>query len=181
MNIKEMYQARVYSHGEFAHCADIFEHLPTLKRYATGAAHITEFGTRTGNSTTALLAGLAERPQGGELHSYDINQTPFTHEPIEGVKWTFYKQDTGQPDFEIQPTNILFIDSLHEFTHIMRELRHAKNVMDHIIFHDTAIDWITLGGRGPIDAVTAFLARNHQWKIKEVYENNNGLTVLERR
>ena len=40
--------------------SDIFEHLPTLRRYAGQCEHVTELGVRTVVSTWALLAGLQE-------------------------------------------------------------------------------------------------------------------------
>lgn len=179
MTIQEMYQERITRWHSHSHCDDIHEHLPTLREYAVRVKHITEFGTRTGNSTTAFLAGLSVN--GGEMQSYDIAQTTFASPEIPNVVWSFHKQDTGAKDFQIAPTDILFIDSLHEFPHVMRELRQADKVRRYIIFHDTAIDWIASGGRGPIDAVTAFLARSPHWGVKEIFENNNGMTVLERK
>lgn len=180
MTIQEMFHARCERHQDFVHCHDIFEHLPALERYAYQVRHITEFGTRTGNSTCAFLAGLASRPDGGEVVSYDIASTPFVPPTMDNVKWTFHQQDTGRPDLVIAPTDLLFIDSLHEYDHIGRELKHALKVSRYIIFHDTSLEWIRIGGRGVIDAVTAFLARNPQWRVKEIFENNNGLTILEK-
>jgi hypothetical protein len=175
--IEEIYHDRLNNPSSHPH-PDIFEHMPTLRRFAEGAQHITEFGTRSGNSTTAFLAGLALN--GGVLHSYDIEATSFCAPEIPRVTWKFTQQDTGANDFTIEPTDILFIDSLHEYAHIMREFRQANSVRRYIILHDTAIDWIKMGGRGVHDALTAFLARNQNWAVFMNYENCNGLTVLAR-
>ena len=177
MTIQEIFTAR-HEHPSDHPWPDIFEHMPTLRRYAEQVSHITEFGTRSGNSTTAFLAGLATN--GGNLVSYDIAQTDFTPPAIPGVTWRFTQQDTGAKDLQIAPTDLLFIDSLHEYDHIMREFRHAQMASRWIIMHDTGVDWIKCGGRGVIDALTAFLSRHRGWRIKEQFENCNGLTVLER-
>ena len=175
--IERQYEARFNSPSSHPF-PDIFEHLPVLRRYAEEVRHITEFGTRTGNSTTAFLAGLAKG--GGTMHSYDIDAVEYRAPAVEGVTWRLHQQDTGADGFTIEPTDLLFIDSLHEYAHIMREFRQAPQARRYIIMHDTAIDWIKYGGRGVHDALTAFLARNHCWRVRENHENLNGLTVLKR-
>ena len=51
--------------------SDIYLHLPTLYRYASCCRHVTEFGTRTGVSTLALLRAVPER-----LVAYDLDRYP---------------------------------------------------------------------------------------------------------
>lgn len=159
--------------------SDIFEHLPTLARYARKVRHITEFGVRKGNSTTAFLAGLSV--DGGVMHSYDIEAQQFWAPKIDGVEWNFHRDNTGAEDFRIEATQLLFIDSDHEYHHIVRELRNAPLVSRYIIMHDTAQDWIPRGGSGPHTAMNDFRSKNEgKWRLLEQRENCNGLTVFER-
>ena len=158
---------------------DIGEHLPLLKHYAEQVRHITEIGTRTGNSTTAFLAGLSKN--GGEMHSYDIDPQNFYPPKIDNVTWVFHHQDTQSNECLLRPTELLFIDGSHTYIGVTMDLRFAHLASRFIIMHDTAIAWCTLGGRGVYDALAHFLAANVGiWAIKEQHDNCNGITVLER-
>ena len=94
---------------------------------------------------------------------------------------------------------MLFIDTLHTYNQLSKELRrHEKNVNKWIILHDTITfgqrdedfyqngaisDEITgekVEKRGLYTALTDFLDENKNWKIKEHFTNNNGLTIIER-
>ncbi len=178
--------------------SDINEHLPTLKRYTEECDIVTEMGVRFGCSTWAFIEG---KPK--ELTCIDISKINF--EPSEKyVKQLCeeYKIDfnwvTGDSlKIEIENTELLFIDTLHNYNQLIGELRrHESKVSKYIILHDT----VTFGMRdegiydnssdiiknmakdkvGLIAAVQDFLQENKNWSIKEVYHNNNGLTVLNR-
>lgn len=157
--------------------SDISEHLPTLKRLASKCSHITEFGVRTGNSTLALLAGL---PRGGTLVSYDINDCSDAVDNHEG-KWKFKQADTSKL-FLIDKTDMLFIDTLHDYAQVVDELQHALAVRKYIVFHDIVLfgcnDESTGKGPGIMMAILEFLRDNKSWVVQEVYPNNNGLLVL---
>ena len=98
---------------------------------------------------------------------------------------------------EIEPTDLLFIDTLHTYTQLSQELKlHASKVKKYIILHDTTTygfkpepsDWQTenimenyvYNDKGLWPAVTEFLDSNRSWIVLEKRENNNGLTVLKR-
>ncbi len=158
---------------------DIGEHLPTLRRYAAMVRHITEFGVRGGTSTCALLAGLADGG-GGEMFSYDIDQTPFVCQLPPGVTWTFTLKNTR--DFERLPdTGLLFIDADHKYESVSRELEYAPSVLKFIIMHDTNEERDRVYGDGVCRALDEFLSRSPEWEIIERYRNNNGLTVMKRK
>lgn len=162
--------------------SDICEHLLTLRRYASLCAHVTEFGVRSGNSTIALLAGLTDRG-GGDLVSYDI--TPFRAPAewplsVEPVKWIFLRQNTRELR-AIAQTDLLFVDSSHEYPDVKHDLSLAVNARRFVIMHDTAKAWVSAGGPGVRRARDEFLAAHpERWRIKEEFENCNGLTVIER-
>lgn len=163
----------------------IEEHLPTLKKYATECKHVTEFGVKDGNSTWALLAGKPEK-----MVSYDLNYEPYKKEIDEiinkaheaKIDYKFINANTLTID--IDPTDLLFIDTTHHYLHLIKELyRHGNKVNKFILIHDTTYcgevsdDWTTPGLN---KAIEGFIADNKHWKIKEVFTNNNGLTVLQR-
>ena len=165
--------------------SDINEHLPTLKKYAEECEHITEMGVRWVVSTYALLMGKPKK-----LISYDIN--PINSEPIqEMVKddtdFQFRVGDTTK--IEIEETDLLFIDTLHNYRQLKLELHlHANKVKKYIILHDTTtFEWIGESYEGKVDeiglwpAIEEFLEHNTRWGILERYTNNNGLTILKRK
>lgn len=181
--------------------SDINEHLPVLRKYAEQCDHVTEMGVRWVVSTYAFLAG---RPK--KMISYDIDHVSRwgvnLNELIDiahsvNVDFSFNVADSILVD--IEPTDLLFIDTWHAFMQLKIELyKHASNVKKYIILHDTALNahahvdsdthYVELPEIEPGDhqkegllpAIDDFLKSHPEWKIKEVYENNNGLTILER-
>ena len=161
--------------------SDINEHLPVLRHYAGQCNHVTEFGVRGIVSTWALLAGRPRR-----MISYDIN-------PPMGNINEVYEAAKGTTNFrfvqadvlvvEIEPTDLLFIDTFHSYRQLRQELAlHAGKVNDYIIMHDT-VSYGRKGedgGEGLRKAIDEFLLGHAGWRIIEEYENNNGLIVLER-
>jgi hypothetical protein len=165
--------------------SDINEHLPTLKKYANECEHITEMGVRWVVSTYALLMGKPKK-----LISYDIN--PINSEPIqEMVKdVTDFKFSVANTlDLEIEETDLLFIDTLHNYNQLRGELElHGNKAKKYIIFHDTtAFEWIGESYEGKVDeiglwpAIEWFLENNTNWELYERFTNNNGLTILKRK
>jgi hypothetical protein len=163
--------------------SDINEHLKTLKKYASEVDFVTEMGVRTARSTTGFIAG---RPH--SLISYDLKK--HKNFPLEeykkfakeaGVNFNFIVCNVLQTN--IQLTDLLFIDTYHSYSQLKRELKlHSNKVRKYIILHDT----VTFGEKGEdgnkpglLQAVNEFVSST-EWKIKEHYENNNGLTILEK-
>lgn len=175
--------------------SDINQHLDTLKMYGSECDHITEMGVRGVVSTWALLAA---RPK--KLISYDIN-----HCDIDEVKelseknniiFEFLKEDVLK--IEIEKTDLLFIDTLHTYLQLKKELEvHAPKVNKYIIMHDTetfgyndeviydyASDFSKSHSEkhGLNPAIKEFLetSEGKNWFIEKVYAHNNGLTILKR-
>ncbi len=177
MNLKDKYENLCNTPS------DINEHLPTLKKYAEECKHITEMGVRGIVSTYALLMGKPKT-----LISYDINMCNW--EPVREL----VKDDTNFEfkigntlDIEIEQTDLLFIDTLHNYRQLSRELLlHADKVNKYIIFHDTTsyeLNGESYEGKreeGIWPAILDFIHHNPQWVIWERYTNNNGLTIIKK-
>jgi hypothetical protein len=106
-------------------------------------------------------------------------------------------------DFKGKTFDLVFIDTWHVYGQLKRELnKFSKITNKYIIMHDTTVDAI-LGEtirckwdakqqsidtnipedeilKGLMPAIDEFLLLNPNWRIKEKYENNNGLTILEK-
>jgi tetratricopeptide (TPR) repeat protein len=159
--------------------SDINEHLPVLFGLAKDCRHVTEFGTRTGNSTLAFLAARPEK-----LVCYDQVRFPQVDvlAALAGpVGFEFHRADVLAR--QIEETDLLFIDTWHVYKQLKEELRlHAEKVRRYIVLHDTTTfgeKGETEGHRGLWPAVQEFVAHG-EFRLKARYENNNGLTVLER-
>lgn len=164
--------------------SDINEHLPTLKTYAEKCSHITEFGTRYGNSTIAFMASFPKK-----FISYDVtynDRIEYLERLAKYCKINFEFRLENVEQIEIEETDLLFIDTNHHARQCANELKlHADKVKKYIAFHDVeTFGYGETGGQGGEQglwlAITPFLESHPEWKILEHYKNNNGLLIIGR-
>jgi len=75
----------------------------------------------------------------------------------------------------IEQTDLLFIDTLHTYDCLSRELElHGDKVNKYIIFHDTVLF------SGIVPAIDEFLENNKEWKRDRVEHSTPGLTVIKK-
>lgn len=91
---------------------------------------------RDGHSTVALLAGCK-----GKVVSYDVVRSPIV-DVLGGMElpceWEFVRASTSDPSVEIVETDMLFVDTLHTFEQVEKELGlHGRKAMKYLAFHDT--------------------------------------------
>ena len=167
--------------------SDINEHLPTLKKYATGCDTVVEIGVRWIVSTWAFLSAQPKK-----LISVDIKHPSHFGANLSevelaakenGTEFSFVLSDSREA--EIPNCDLLFIDTWHVYDLLKIELeKHGNKASKYIILHDTeTFAWTgeDAGFKGLIPAIEEFLDANKHWKIKEIFKNNNGLTILERK
>jgi len=154
--------------------SDINEHLEILHKLAMECDSITEFGVRSGVSTTALLASFPVRYTGYDLKPLPEIKTIQEMARLSGVDAEFVVEDTGSA--MIAQTDMLFIDSDHTCDHFLKELRQAPMVERYIVVHDTTTF--------PELAETCYAWLDTQlgyhWRMNFRFHNNNGLMVLAR-
>jgi predicted O-methyltransferase YrrM len=158
--------------SRLAYWSDIREQLPLL--YAAAASYdapeIAELGTRTGHSTSALLAGAAET--GGHVWSVDPGMVVVPPWWEETGLWSFlHEDDMSEQAAAWVPAelDILFIDTSHTYDHTLAELRrYVPRVLpggtvlchDPELRHDDTImggDWVNANLAGPEYPVAAAL------------------------
>ena len=156
--------------------SDINEHLPTLRRYALLSDRIVELGVRGMVSTWALLAGRPQFMVSVDIvhpskHNGDVEEaTKLANN--ESIFWEFVLNSSL--DIKLDRHDLLFIDTIHSYEQLSQELKlHSPHTTKYIILHDTNMPEMQ-------KAVEEFLYGNNDWKIKEWYKNNHGLTVLHR-
>ena len=176
MNIEELYKERFTPE---VIPSDIWEHMPLIRRYAEKVITICEIGCRTGNSATALLAGLSKH--GGKMHSYDIAEQQYFPPEIPNVTWTYHKGDSHAPDFKVEPCDLLFVDGCHKYSSVKADLRQATQTARFIIMHDTSEQRDKDYNDGVCQAMRELIREFPQWEIVERYPNCNGITVLEKK
>ena len=175
--------------------SDINEHLETLYNLGKECSHITEMGVRWVSSTWPLVYSNPKK-----MISYDILKNPNITEVINlcneySINYSFEEKDVLQ--LEIEPTELLFIDTLHTYNQLIKELEiHSNKVLKYIVLHDTEhfgrVDEVVYQHAsnvikeapstkaGLMTAVEDFLLTElgQSWELFRVYKNNNGLTVL---
>lgn len=189
--------------------SDIYEHLSTLNKYGKLCNSITECGTRRVVSTYAFASALLNN-KNNKLRIIDISSNEYIETFIkecenENININFYKgSDLECP---LENTDLLFIDTFHVYGQLKRELDKWNVVVNkYILIHDTTVDEYTSElvrhmKRDNIDinsltyrynmtydelykglwpAIEEFLYNNKNWKLKERFINNNGLTILEK-
>jgi hypothetical protein len=162
--------------------SDINENVHILYDLAQECKTVVEFGVRSGVSTRAFLASDVE------LISFDIVLHPKVHElfrtaQAQGKLVQYIKADVL--DIEVEPMDLLFIDTLHTYEQLSQELTlHGNKAKKFLAFHDTH----TFGlrgetgqdNRGLLTAIIEFQIKNPHWRFRIHKTNNNGFTVLER-
>jgi hypothetical protein len=175
--------------------SDINEHLETLYNLGQECSHITEMGVRWVSSTWPLVYSNPKK-----IISYDIVTNPNIIEVINlcneySVDYSFHEKDVL--NIEIEPTELLFIDTLHTYNQLINELKiHSNKVSKYIVLHDTEffgrvdetvyehasylIKESATTKQGLMTAVEDFLLTDlgQSWELFKIYENNNGLTIL---
>lgn len=143
--------------------------------YACLVDSVTEFGVYTGLSTAAFISGKPKK-----VRSYDITTQYLTVlKEIESCAKTadvdFRFEIASSLEVEIEETDLLFIDTVHEKDYCLKELnRHHMKANRFIMLHDI-ISW-----PGVMQAAEEFLANHDEWKVYEKDVNECGLLVLTR-
>lgn len=188
---------------------DIFEHLKTLQNYSQHCNSVIELGVRLCVSSYPIVLGLLNnltQDKSKRMVSVDLikHEGVIEFEKLVGglVNYEFY---TGNDlDYNITENfDMVFIDTWHVRGQLERELKkYAPRCNKYIVMHDTTVDEFVgesircganiaeqsrLSGfsvkeiqEGLWPAVMDFLRDNSEWKIRERYINNNGLTILEK-
>ena len=187
--------------------SDIFFHLSTLCRYAEKCDSVFETGVRGVVSSWAMLYGLVGGG-GTKLFLNDIDECD-TKELLDVAKNYSVNVTTKwcnnlDLDFGSETTyDLTFIDTWHVYGQLKRELEKFSTITNkYIIMHDTTVDeWKGESIRcnlnieqqmkdsgysreeittGLWPAIEEFLKAHPEWRVKERYTLNNGLTILER-
>uniref|UniRef100_A0A6C0F317 Methyltransferase n=1 Tax=viral metagenome TaxID=1070528 RepID=A0A6C0F317_9ZZZZ len=187
--------------------SDINEHLPTLEKYARECETILELGVRGVTSSWAFSHGLLNNNKPNKkLIMNDIDECNILELLYKtantDLKINYYWINDLALDLD-DKVDLTFIDTWHVYAQLKRELaKFSKITKKYIIMHDTTVDeWLGESirngwnaydqsiqsgfllneiNKGLWPAIEEFLHDNTNWKLRERFTNNNGLTILER-
>lgn len=177
--------------------SDINEHIPTFIEYGSQCETITEMGVRAISSTWAWLGSAPKK-----LTSYDMENPShygadinFVYEVAKQYNLNFEFKQADVLTIEIEPTDLLFLDTWHAYDQLKAELElHSPKVAKYIIMHDTTsyeyrdepltsentFKGDKSAGKGLWPAITEFLEAHPEWTLHKRYTNNNGITIIRR-
>jgi hypothetical protein len=190
------------------HCntpSDINEHIPVLRQLASECSSAIEIGVRSIVSTWGILQGLSENPVqpkwflGIDLAYPPLEKLQLAKQIAEENHIDFLFWPINDMEIDIEPVDMLFIDSLHTYCHLTYELESfSPKVRKYICMHDTSAPWghqddaeycgnyaeypdsYDRTKKGLWPAVEDFLARHPEWSLYERRTNNHGFTILKR-
>lgn len=160
---------------------DINEHLPIFSLLVTEfqLKRIVELGTRSGNSTLALLE--AAKQIGGTVLSMDVQPCLEARQRIIAAGfdsiWTFWQaNDLEVPSSQVpQPIDLLFIDTLHTYGQMQAELaKYGPMVRSGgwIVVHDY------VAFPGLTQAIYEYVEKNKAKFHFYPFANQNGLALI---
>jgi hypothetical protein len=179
-----------------------------LRNLARSCSSVTELGVYHLGSGFAILQGLSENAS--SVRSYlgiDIGLPP--EEKIEmAQKWAsqhnidFRLLHASDFDIDIDPVDLLYIDTYHTYRHLTYELeKFSPVVRSYILIHDTSLPWgymdenqqapiqeiesrypphINRTKRGLWPAIVDFLGHHSEWQFAERQTEGAGYTILKR-
>ena len=160
---------------------DLDQHLPALKALAEKCPHVTEFAKRR-ESTVGLLAG---RPK--QFVSYQKELDLLVPTAVALAKGTASTVHPGADSLQInriEPTDLLFIDTIHSASRLKAELElHAPAVRRFIAVRGTGSFGFQSEDRkepGLFVALRPFVADHPEWFVYSHTKQQYGLTVLGR-
>ncbi len=156
---------------------DIHEHLQTLHvlTIELNLKNILELGTRTGESTIALL--LAAKKLRGRVTSVDINPCDEAKEKIKKLDleqhWNFIQEDDLKLNWDKQIDH-LFIDTSHTYDQTISELKKFEPFVRKgglISLHDI------VSSPPVLRAINDFISKRNDIRFYKFF-HNNGMAVL---
>lgn len=161
------------------------EYMPILNGVARECSHITEFGI---NQVVSTWAFLHARPEKLVSVDKDLHRNPVKHTKWTSNRWLdsaiqlareehieFEVIEGDTTEIDIEPTDLLFIDTYHHYDHVKKELqRHKDKVSTYIIAHDTRLF------AGIVPALTEELIDTGEFELATECTGSAGMNIYSR-
>jgi len=170
------YYTRVYDLQSEAHKPEYMLVHEEIRERIKGCDSYTELGVNQGATLAiAILENIKT------IRAYDIRLMPYNkakhlfeaHTANNSINYNVTETDTLQ--CILDPVDVLYIDTLHHYDHLIKELvLHGSKVKKYIIFHDTYAQ------PGLKKAVKEYVTTNKEWTIVTECDINVGFMTIER-
>jgi hypothetical protein len=155
---------------------DLNKHMDKLREFASQSKTVTEF-THRRESTAAFVAA------GATVTSYNLEEDEIVARLKEISPSSMIVPVPSENVDKIEPTGMLFIDSLHTERCLTRELMtHGPQVEKYIALHDTVLhaNHGEDGGPGLAESLRKFLSAFPEWYFAYHTNQQYGLSILSR-
>lgn len=132
-----------------------------IRQLLNNCTSYTEFGVNQG--TTLAVAVLSNIPK---IRAYDIKLAPYNkakhhfEQYASENKLDYRVIEAGTLTIKIDPVDLLYIDTVHSYSHLKQELeKHGSKAQKYIVFHDTVY------APGLRQAVNEYVNAHKNWKI----------------
>ena len=195
--LNELYNSYMSEEDHSSWYLDELSNLASLD----GVNTITEFGIFQGHSITAFLRGNPKKIIGYDIETdkieYDVLKKFAQEKNIE-----LQIHNGNCLNINIEETDLLFLDSIHYYEHVQKELDlHASKVKKYIVVHDVnypydkqVLVWryVSDGSKRPTSelipatakyrkvrqAVEEFIKQNKQWNLYKDINEKSGMMIL---
>ncbi|HUD01663.1 MAG TPA: hypothetical protein VMR37_05010 [Rhabdochlamydiaceae bacterium] len=182
---------------------DINEHVPVLRSLARECCSVVEVELGPMVSTWGILQGLGESSCASPSYLGIAREPPSQLLSVKaladasGISFKFLQGSALTID--IEPADMLFLDSLHTYCQLLHELKKfSPKICKYIALHDTSAPWgftdddaykgnyaeypaeYDRSKRGLWAAVEDFLIQHPEWILFEHHFHNHGFTILKR-
>jgi len=156
---KTLYDAQAEAHGD-----DYMLVHDEIRKYVSECDSYTELGVNQGTTlATVILEGIKKvRAYDIKLDAYNPAKKFFeAYTNDNGIDYKIFEENTHK--CVIDKTDLMFIDTVHRYPHLTKELRlHGHKVQKYIVFHDTEI---SQGKPSLRIAVQEYVTKNPEWEI----------------
>lgn len=153
---------------------DMYKRLDYIQKTFIGVETITEFGPFQGCSTAAWIS---LRPKKFVTVDRGVSlDIPVFQQAAEEVGVSFKFVIGNDIEIDIEPCELLFIDTMHTEDHTFNELlRHADKISKYLVFHDVNPNrFDTLKG------INKWWVNHLEWQLKYQDFEDCGFMVLEK-
>ena len=170
----EEYYEKLYNLQSIAHKPEYLLVHDEIKTRLKQCNSYTEFGVNQG---TTLAAAILQNPS--TVHAYDIKLNRYNkvhslfkqYADSHSIEYNVMEGDTL--NCTITPVDLLYIDTLHYYDHLTKELTlHGNKVNKFIIFHDTHAQ------PGLKKAVKEYVVAHKEWTIVTDCKVNVGFMTI---
>ena len=173
-DICESFKNRTRPNIRWKMVGDMYRRIDFIQQTFTDVQTITEFGPYQGCSTAAWLSLRPKKfvtvDQGVRL---DVDLYKKAAQEI-NVDFQFIQG--SDLEIDIEPCELLFIDTVHTEEHTYQELqRHADKVSRYLVFHDVAEPRF-----GTLAGIKRWWKNYPEWKLKYQDSDDCGFLVLEK-